>query len=143
MAYKILLPFDGSQCSVKAAEHVAELMSWGRDIHCTVLFVMPFTRDLAGYLGMLEDEYTYKAGEVAGRINSQASSIFENRGLQINTVILEGDPVEVICHMAKQDEYQEIIMGSRGHNGIKKLIKGNFSEKVVRMAPCPVKVIKQ
>lgn len=82
MAYKILLPFDGSGCSIKAAEYVAELMSAGRDMSCTVLFVVPFTRDLARFLGMTDNEYSAREEELLDGIKNGISAIFRSRGLQ-------------------------------------------------------------
>ncbi|MFZ5633229.1 MAG: universal stress protein [Bacillota bacterium] len=142
MPYKILLPFDGSRCSIKAAEYVAQLMASGGDIACTVLFVTPFTRDLAGFLGIPGDEYSVKIAELADKIRRRASFIFESRGLHVQTALLEGDPVQVICKVAKREGFDEIVMGSRGYTGIKKIIKGGLSREVAQKAACPVRIIK-
>jgi len=142
MRYKVLLPFNGSRCSVKAAQYVAQLMFSGKDISCTVLFVIPFTRELAGFLGMLDHEYNMRFGELAEKMKEKVSYIFESRGLLVETVLMEGDPVKVICEVARREYYSEIVMGSRGYTGIKKIINGNFSQAVARKAACPVKIIK-
>jgi len=142
MAYKVLLPFDGSKCSIKAAEYVAQLMSSEKEITCTILFVIPFTRELACFLGMFNDEYNERLEELAKKIKEKARHIFESKGLNVETVFVEGDPVKVICDVAKKQDYNEIVMGSRGYTGIKKVINGNFSQEVARKAVCPVSVIK-
>lgn len=111
-------------------------------IQCTVLFVMAFTRDLAGFLGMFEDEYNKKLEELSESINGKAKMIFEKRGLQIKNMVLEGDPVKVICALAKEGEYNEIVIGSSDYKGINKLFYGDFSEKIIRKASCPVRLIK-
>lgn len=142
MAYKILLPFDGSKCSVKAAEYVAQIMAEGQDITCTVLFVTPFTRDFARFLGMTEDEYSQRIDELAAMIRTRVKHLFESKGLNVRTLLLEGDPVRVICEVAKNEEYDEIVMGSRGYTGIKKAFNGNFSQKIAKKAACSVKILK-
>jgi nucleotide-binding universal stress UspA family protein len=35
-----------------------------------------------------------------------------------------------------------IVMGSRGHRGIKRPIEGSISDAVIRHAPCPVLVVR-
>ena len=141
LAYKILLPFDGSKCSLKAAEYVAQLMSSDKQVSCTAIFVMPFTRDMAKFLGMYDDEYDSRFRELTGSIEEKVIHIFRNKGLNVEILYREGDPVKVICNLAKQHDYSEIIMGSRGDTGFKKVINGNISQVVARKAICPVKII--
>lgn len=120
---------------------MAQLMLTARDITCTVLFVTPFTRDLARFLGMFEDEYNKDLGELAEIIKSKVESIFAYKGLQVQTLLLEGDPVRVICELAQKEAYTEIVIGSRGYTGIKGAICGNFSREVAKKATCSVKII--
>jgi universal stress protein A len=35
-----------------------------------------------------------------------------------------------------------IVMGSRGHRGIRRAIEGSISDAVIRHAPCPVLVVR-
>jgi len=142
MASKILLPFDGSKCSVRAAKYVADMMSGDAGIHCLVLFVLPFTRDLARFLGVSGDDYDLNLAKLAGRIKWQVNNIFNLRGLKVPIIILEGDPLKVICEVAKREECKEIVIGSRGHTGIKKIMLGSLAGKISKKASCPVRIIK-
>jgi universal stress protein A len=35
-----------------------------------------------------------------------------------------------------------IVMGCRGHRGIRRAIEGSISDAVIRRAPCPVLVVR-
>jgi nucleotide-binding universal stress UspA family protein len=35
-----------------------------------------------------------------------------------------------------------IVMGCRGHRGIRRAIEGSISDAVIRQAPCPVLVVR-
>lgn len=50
--------------------------------------------------------------------------------------------MRVICDVARQKNFNEIIMGSRGNTGLQKVIRGNVSREVARKADCPVRIIK-
>ena len=41
------------------------------------------------------------------------------------------------------EEFDLIIMGSHGRTGFSHLLLGSMAEKLVRLAPCPVLVVRQ
>ena len=48
----------------------------------------------------------------------------------------------VITDLAKKFASDLIVMGSHGRTGIKRLLMGSVTEKVLGYAPCPVLVIR-
>ncbi len=52
--------------------------------------------------------------------------------------VLMGDPGAQICHLAEELDARAIVIGSRGHGGLKRALLGSVSDHVVRHAPCPV-----
>jgi len=48
-----------------------------------------------------------------------------------------------IIHQAIKNEVDLIIMGSHGRTGLKRLLMGSVTERVIGQAPCPVLVIKK
>lgn len=56
--------------------------------------------------------------------------------------VLEGSAEDQIERYAIAGEYDLIIIGSRGLSGLKKLMLGSVSQKVVQKAHCPVLVVK-
>jgi nucleotide-binding universal stress UspA family protein len=51
-------------------------------------------------------------------------------------------PDEGIVHQAIKNEVDLIIMGSRGLTGLKKLVMGSVTERVIGRSPCPILVVK-
>jgi nucleotide-binding universal stress UspA family protein len=56
--------------------------------------------------------------------------------------LLEGDPAEEICLLARDVKAGLIVMGTRGRTGLKRLLMGSVAEQVVRQAPCPVLTVR-
>ncbi|HZE21858.1 MAG TPA: universal stress protein [Desulfobaccales bacterium] len=52
-------------------------------------------------------------------------------------------PDEGIVHQAIRNEVDLIIMGSRGLTGLKKLVMGSVTERVIGRSPCPILVVKK
>jgi len=53
-----------------------------------------------------------------------------------------GDPGRVICELAKTWNADLIVIGRRGHTGIKELFLGSVSNYVLHHAPCSVLTIQ-
>jgi nucleotide-binding universal stress UspA family protein len=47
-----------------------------------------------------------------------------------------------IVTLAKELGADLIVMGCRGHRGIRRAIEGSISDVVIRHAPCPVLVVR-
>ena len=56
--------------------------------------------------------------------------------------VVVGTPFMEIIHMAKDEHFDLIVMGTRGHTGIRHILLGSVASKVVRNAPCPVLTVK-
>ena len=60
--------------------------------------------------------------------------------LEINIAI--GNPSAEIVKYAQETETDLIVMPSHGHKGISQLLLGSVAERVVRLASCPVLILK-
>jgi nucleotide-binding universal stress UspA family protein len=54
-----------------------------------------------------------------------------------------GDPGAEICRVATERGADLIVLSSHGRTGLKRLLIGSVAERVVRLAPCPVLVLRQ
>ena len=136
---KILLPVDGSDCSVKAAEYaLAFIRPKGSDIlllHCH----KPFPIFLGEpYFQEVHDRVMNRAREVLATF----TRMFEGVGIEFDERILEGRPGETICRTAAIEKSDLIIMGSRGFTDLKGLFLGSVAHRVLHGAPCPVLVVR-
>jgi nucleotide-binding universal stress UspA family protein len=59
-------------------------------------------------------------------------------GARVETLILEGDPVDMILRAAEETHSDVIVMGTHGRTGLGRLLLGSVAESVIRKAPCPV-----
>lgn len=67
----------------------------------------------------------------------------EEEGLKVETTCEKGRPYEVIVNKAKEKNADLIMMGSHGKTGLKRLLMGSVTERVIGHADCAVLVVKQ
>lgn len=60
----------------------------------------------------------------------------------IETRIIPGLPADEIIRLAETERVDMVVMGTRGHSGIKRLIIGSVAEKVIRSCKCPVLTVQ-
>ena len=56
--------------------------------------------------------------------------------------VLFGDPGQMIVDFAKEIGAELIVMPSHGRTGLARLLIGSVAERVVRLAPCPVLILR-
>ena len=57
-------------------------------------------------------------------------------------IVATGNPVALIVHMARARTVDLIVMGTHGYTGLRHILWGSVAEKVIRLAPCPVLVVR-
>ncbi|WP_394352545.1 universal stress protein [Candidatus Nitrosotalea sp. FS] len=60
----------------------------------------------------------------------------------VETLLKIGDYSQVIIDTANKNDYDLIMMGSRGMSVFKELLVGSVSFKVMHHAKCPVMVVR-
>ena len=68
------------------------------------------------------------------------TKVAEEEGVELKTVSKLGKPAESIIEEAAN--HQLVICGSHGRTGLSRTLIGSVAEKVVRLAPCPVLVVR-
>jgi nucleotide-binding universal stress UspA family protein len=64
-------------------------------------------------------------------------------GLSITPKVLIGNPYFCITEEITNEEIDIIVMGAKGISGLEEILIGSTTEKVVRLAKCPVITVKQ
>jgi nucleotide-binding universal stress UspA family protein len=76
----------------------------------------------------------------------EATAYVENAGKTVNvdveSIILEGNPVEEILDFAEKNDIDLIVMGTQGKSAVQRFLIGSVSEKVVRHSERNVLVVK-
>lgn len=139
MVTRILVPFDGSSPSETALEYAFETFP---DADVTALYVVP-TPD--GYWGAFEDfdvRVPDDARERGQEILEEAASIADDLGVDLETELEVGKPDQAIVNAAETDDYDAIVIGSHGREGVSRILLGSVAENVVRRSPIPVVVAR-
>jgi len=57
------------------------------------------------------------------------------------SLLVEGAAGPAICDLAASLPAAVVVIGSRGHGGLRRAVLGSVSDHVVRHAPCPVLIV--
>ncbi len=136
---KILLAVDGSDHSLHAAGHAADLAK------CAGAEILLFTcyPILEGDDQPFFDHSTPQAMEAEARKTLEPYKVLlAERGAAFTALIASGDPAREIVATAKAGGSDVIVMGSRGLGKVMGLILGSVTKDVVQTAPCSVWVVR-
>jgi len=142
---KILLPTDFSGCANYALPYAAAIArATGATIVC--LHVIEPIVPAVGYSGLAEPmpiaDISEQLEDSAERELPQLAECDELDGLEVEEVIVHGDPAAEIVRVASEREVDLIVVSSHGRTGLGRIIFGSTAEAVVRHAICPVLVVK-
>lgn len=142
MAYfprnSVIVPVDFSADSMAAIDVGLQLAKSPRNLHVVHVLI---------------DITPLEAGEVWGVIDPQARVEQIDKLLKqklegpqyagVNIAVLLGEPAHGIAHYAQEKQADLIVIPSHGRTGITRLLIGSVAERVVRLAHCPVLVLRK
>jgi nucleotide-binding universal stress UspA family protein len=136
---RILCPVDFSEFTAPALERAVQLANWF-DARVVALYVLPFPVPAGVGLPYFPapPESTKSLRQDAERHLAEVVAPFLGEGVPIETKVLEGDPWRVIREEAQGLPADLLVMGTHGRGGFEHLLLGSVTEKVLRVAPCPV-----
>ena len=140
---KILLPADGSPCSLRAVDQLITTIDCLREIpEIHLLHVhlpIPIGR-VQAHVGK-DTLHAYYLEEGQAQLLA-AQQKLDAAGRFHTTHIHVGEPPEVICKMAGELGCDLIVMGTHGRNPLAGLVMGSVATRVLHLAPCPVLLVK-
>lgn len=140
---KILLPVDGSECALRAVEHLISHSAWFRDlpeIHLLHVHApIPIGR-VQAHVGK-ETLHAYYLEESQASL-LEAQQKIDAAGCAHTTHIHVGQPAEVIAKLAAEQGCDLIVMGTHGRGGIAGLVTGSVANRELHLASCPVLLVK-
>ena len=142
MGKRILVPADGSEQSTKALEHALEEFP---DAEISVLNVIdPIDVGYSSTVGMpgYSEEWYEESKENAEQVFEDAQDVADEYDVRLTTETELGRPSQVIVEYAKENDVDQIIMGSHGRSGVTRILLGSVAETVVRRSPVPVTVVR-
>lgn len=134
---KILVPLDFSRASIEAVRYAAGIAAeFGAEIHLVHV--------------QSDDEFALAATAVGLLMNCDAAMRLAQKHLRELPAKHEirfridhchvrcGRPFQEICKVADSIAADLIVLPTRGHSGLKRIMLGSTAERVVRYAKCPV-----
>jgi nucleotide-binding universal stress UspA family protein len=138
---RILVPTDGSDGGRRAVRHAAALAA-AHDATLVSVYVV----NVAGYAAVptetswtgLDDVFRTDGEEALAAVREIAAE----RGVDVETRLLEGTPSREIVEFAERDGCDLIVTSTHGRGGIDRLLLGSVAEKVIRAATVPVTTVR-
>jgi universal stress protein A len=141
---KILVPLDFSDCSNKALQYA---IPFAKQFNARMIFlhVLPvhFARgdgfDLVNYEPLIEEDL--RKG-IEARLTRLVQETVPCE-IPVEIEVRHGVPSAEIVNAAKEMEVDVIVMSTHGHTGRIYAFIGSAAGDVVRLAPCPVLVVRE
>jgi len=151
MTLKILMAVDGSNGSKRA---MMRAIDWfPQDTECHAVFVhapdetirIPVAIPPHAATGGLDPEPGL--GRIINErerefIEKMLRDVMDSRGVEIRLHIRRGDPRHEIVRIAEEMGVDLIVIGSRGHGSISRLLLGSVSSFVLEHAPVSALVVR-
>ena len=148
---KILVGIDGSDHSRRALEMATNLAR----IHGSEVLVLHVVdrveqpraiRELAHleHIPFEDEQARYLAGQaLSDAMTRAAADEMRAKGVErIRPCVAEGRPARQIIELAKQENVDLIVLGSRGLGDIGSVLLGGVSHKVAHLSECPCLLVR-
>jgi nucleotide-binding universal stress UspA family protein len=144
MFRKVLLPTDGSDTSIAAADRAVGLARvCGAPLH--VVFVQepyPFAGIGSASSAGLQ-EYQAMARQAATQAFERIGAVAAAAGVGVTSEVSEAaEPAQAIVDAASASGADVIVMGSHGRTGLARLLLGSVAHKVLSLSPVAVMVVR-
>jgi len=134
----VIVPVDFSPESLSAIDVGLELVAQPANLH-VVHVVIDITPLEAGEVWGVVDPQT--------RIEQMRKVLGERlagaKFAQVQKAVVLGEPAHGIANYAEEHQADMIVIPSHGRTGLTRLLIGSVAERVVRLAHCPVLVLRK
>jgi nucleotide-binding universal stress UspA family protein len=139
MIEKILHANDGSEGALRALDFALDLARrHGAELHTVSV------EEIQWVPGTREEVIGEK--ELANRkfedVIKRAEEEAKMKRVKIETHLLVGHPVQAIVGFVRENRFDTLVMGYVGHSQLYDMLIGGTAERLVRLVPCTVIVVK-
>ena len=138
---KILVPTDGSEHSIRAAEYA---ISVAKTHNAQVMLVYVVDEVVIDQFSKAAERDVVEAElkNDGQRFIHYVVGLAEKEGVKSTSMLVKGTPFEQIVNITKSFDIDLVVMGTYGRRGPERILIGSVAERVIEYAPCPVLVIK-
>lgn len=135
---KVVVPTDFSDESFEALEQALEIVDDPSHVHLVFVHLdAPIDEFGAPWRPVDREAQTNHVKQ------AMAERLTDPRYQTVERAVLFGDPGHMITHYASQIGADLIVLPSHGRRGLTRLLMGSVAERVVRLAHCPVLVLRK
>jgi nucleotide-binding universal stress UspA family protein len=134
----VLVPIDFSDESFHALDQALEIV--GSPSQVLIVHVL---QDLPPNEPGLIWSVVDKESRVRHVKEELSKKLHEDKYAGAEVKVLIGDPGHEIAKCAEENKVGLIVMPSHGRTGLKRLMIGSVAERVIRLAHCPVLVLRK
>ncbi len=138
---KILVPTDGSDYSMRAAEYAISIAKV-HDAQIVVAYVVDEVVIDQFSKVPERDAVEAELKNDGQRFIHYAAGLAEKEGVKSTSMLVKGRPFEQIVNLAKSFDVDLIVMGTYGRRGAERILMGSVAERVIEYSLCPVFVVK-
>ncbi|HYD93698.1 MAG TPA: universal stress protein [Noviherbaspirillum sp.] len=139
---KVLLAVDGSENALRAGDAVirrAREAKGGYEVHL-VNVQHPLHGGISTFVNQAQiKDYHHDEGM---RALAPAREKFDAAGIPCEVHLFVGEPAQVIARYAREQGFDEIVIGTRGLTPVAGLVLGSVASKIVHLAEVPVLLVK-
>ena len=137
MFVKILVATDGSDHALRAVEKAVEVAKCNQESVIHLVYVIESSK-----AEVLNNWNTTGAQDKREEKVRPAVEILKAAEINYKVEYLQGEPGPAIVKHANENEFDVVVVGSRGINRFQELVLGSVSHKVAKRVKCAVLIIK-
>ncbi|MBO1511102.1 universal stress protein [Metabacillus bambusae] len=139
MYKNILLAVDGSEHSLRATKEAIKIAALVNDCTIEIVYVVDYSKS--------KDEVLHSQGKEELELSRRKKLLpieeqLKSSNLSYNLKLLHGESGPAIVVYANKENFDLVIIGSRGLNSLQEMVLGSVSHKVVKRVKCPVLIVK-
>ncbi|WP_138004348.1 universal stress protein [Halalkalirubrum salinum] len=136
----ILVAYDGSNAAQKAVNRAVKAADGEEIILLRVIEVADGM--LEAGIDIVQERLKEVQDEKTNEVSEEIKPMLEAEGVEFRIETVVGKPSKKIVSFAEENDVSEIVVGSRGREGVSRVLLGNVAESVVRRAPVTVIVVR-
>ena len=141
MLSKILAAVDGSDNSFRALDH-AIFLAKKAEVHLTAMHIVENPPTVYVESQKLLNELLTKYKAESAKVLDRCKQAAEKSGVNIETVLAEGDAATNIVGYAQREGFDLVVIGSRGLGKFKEMVLGSTSSKVLHHTKSAVLIVR-
>jgi nucleotide-binding universal stress UspA family protein len=144
MGHDVVVGVDTSEASRRAVDFACRLHEIGAIDGLLLVHVVPwspfsFETPEENEKRHVERQHEIQAAQT--RVLDPLRDIAREKGIEVDTAVRHGDPVEMLEDLAREEAARLLVIGRTGDTGLRQRIFGGLPSHLVQSADVPVVVV--